>query len=101
MLVCIGLLGWGASRVNNLDYAFKRGASRTDASGQPLVASPAAFILSFVVGQVGGWVAWFFMKGLWFKMKYESCYIAILLFHSLRIYFKWLIIVAQILQSSR
>jgi hypothetical protein len=68
--VCVGLLGWGASRVQNKDYAFKRGESRVDTAGQAREASPASFVLSFVVGQVGGWVAWFFFKGLWFKMKY-------------------------------
>jgi uncharacterized membrane protein YeaQ/YmgE (transglycosylase-associated protein family) len=72
VLVCTGLLGWGASRVHNKDYAFRRNAPRTNDSGGALEASPSAFVLSFIVGQVGGWVAWFVLKGILFYMKFVS-----------------------------
>jgi hypothetical protein len=70
--VCTGLLGWGASRVNNKDYAFRRDAKRTNDRGEALEASPSAFILSFIVGQVGGWVAWFVIKGILFYKEFVS-----------------------------
>ncbi len=73
VLSCIGLLGWGASRVQNKDYDFKKGANRTDTEGKPIEASPASFILSFVVGQVGGWFFWFFIWLIVFKAKYVPC----------------------------
>jgi hypothetical protein len=70
VLSCIGLLGWGASRVENKDYDFKKGANRTDTNGKPIEASPASFILSFCVGQVGGWFFWFFLWIIVFKTRY-------------------------------
>jgi hypothetical protein len=56
--------------VENKDYDFKKGANRTDTQGKPIEASPASFILSFCVGQVGGWFFWFFLWIIVFKTRY-------------------------------
>jgi len=68
-LVCIGLLGWGASRIQNKDYAYKSSDSRINQDGSAKKDSPDGFVLSFLVGQIGGWVAWFFIHGI--KFKYQ------------------------------
>jgi hypothetical protein len=101
VLACVGLLGWGASRVNNQDYAFKKSTNRTNADGTAKVASPSAFILSFVVGQVGGWVAWFFVWALWFKIKYGSLLCSFrFLFNVVHFSYFKLVISFQVLKSA-